>query len=380
MDNISQQNALIVCVNIKRDPDFEQLVEEGIALVSSAGYKILQTVTLNRNVIDNKFFFGAGKVEELKTLAANLDIKTVIINHNLSSVQERNLEIALNLRVIDRTRLILDIFATRVRGKEGLLQVELAMQTHQLSRLVRRWTHLERQRGGIGVRGGPGETQMELDRRMISEKIKSLKIKLAQAVKQRQVQRKLRFKNNIFSVSIVGYTNAGKSTLFNVLTKANVYAEDRLFATLETTSRKMYINEHSEIVISDTVGFIRDLPHTLVAAFRATLEETIHADLLLHVVDVSQVLKERQIEDVNNVLKEIDASHIPQLIIYNKIDLKSGIMPRIVYSRDNQPMAVYLSASKNAGLDLLHKAIIEKRIWMLNQDKGQELVYEPWKY
>lgn len=327
-----------------------------------------------------KYFFGRGKVEELKTLIDSLEVKVVIINHNLSSIQERNLEVALGVIVIDRTRLILDIFASRVEGNEGILQVELAIQSHLLSRLVRRWSHLERQRGGIGLRGGPGETQIELDKRMIADKIKSLKIRLTSAVKQRQTQRKQRFKNDVFSVSIVGYTNAGKSTLFNQITKSNVYAEDRLFATLNTTTRKLYINEKTEVVISDTVGFIRDLPHTLVAAFRATLEETVHASLLLHVVDVSQSLKDRQIDDVNYVLKEINADQIPQLIIYNKIDLKSDMQPRISYAENGEPIAVYLSAQQKIGLDLLYQAIIEKKEWIENEKEIQDSKYEPWKY
>lgn len=374
------KRAILVCVDFKRDKDFTQLVEEGIALVDSAGYEIVETVTLTRSKVDVKLFIGSGKVEELQVLITALKIDTVIINHSLSSIQERNLELALKLHVIDRTRLILDIFAARVKGHEGILQVELAVQTHQLSRLVKRWSHLERQRGGIGVRGGPGETQMELDKRMIAEKIKMLKTRLKSAVKQRQTQRKSRLKNGIFSISIVGYTNSGKSTLFNVLTKAKVYAENRLFATLQTTSRKLYINDHNEVVISDTVGFVRDLPHTLVAAFRATLEETVHADLLLHVVDVAHILKERQIDDVNHVLVEIKADNVPQLLVYNKIDLKAGMSPRIEYSDDGEPIAVYLSAINNLGTELLRQAIVEKRAWMtINKNQQQEAVYEPWK-
>lgn len=379
-NSINLKNAILVCVNLKRDRDFAQLVEEGSDLVDSAGYNIVETVVVNRATIDSKLFIGKGKVEELKSLALSSDIKAIIVNHNLSSIQERNLEVELKVPVIDRTSLILNIFAARVKGKEGILQVELAVQTHQLSRLVRRWSHLERQRGGIGVRGGPGEKQMELDKRQISDKIKGLKSRLLEAVKQRQTQRKSRLKNDIYSASIVGYTNAGKSTLFNSLTKAKVYTEDRLFATLETTSRKLFISDYNEIVISDTVGFIRDLPHGLVAAFRATLEETVHANLLLHVVDVSQILKERQIEDVNKVLVEIKASHIPQLIVYNKIDLKEGMEPRIDYNDDGEPISVYLSAEKNLGIELLRQAIIEKRSWINQQQEQQELVYEPWKH
>ena len=377
---IIKKRVILICVNLRQDRDFTQLVEESTALVDSFGYEVAQAITVNRSTIDSRLYIGKGKIEEIRLMATSLDIDTVIFGQNLSSIQERNLETELKLRVIDRTRLILDIFASRVTGREGILQVELAVQTHQLSRLVRRWSHLERQRGGIGVRGGPGEKQMELDKRMIGDKIKMLKVRLKEAVRQRATQRKARLKNEVFSVSIVGYTNAGKSTLFNILTKSQVYTEDRLFATLETTSRKMYISDYNEIVISDTVGFIRDLPHTLVAAFRATLEETIHANLLLHVVDVSQILKDRQISDVNKVLLEIKASEIPQLIIYNKIDLKSGMQPHIEYNKDGEPIAVYLSATNKMGLLLLNQVLIEKRSWIIRKKKEQDLVYEPWKY
>jgi len=377
----ASKSVLLICVNFNHDPDFTELVEEGVGLVEAGGYTITETITMNKNSVDPKFFIGSGKADEIKTMCQALEVKHVIINHNLSSVQERNLELELNLPVIDRTRLILDIFASRVKSNEGVLQVELALQTHQLSRLVKRWTHLERQKGGIGLRGGPGEKQIELDKRQIRDKIKVLKQRLSLAVKQRSTQRKARFKNSVFSVSIVGYTNAGKSTLFNALTKANVYVKDQLFATLQTTSRKLFIDEHQSIVISDTVGFIRNLPHTLVASFKATLEETIHADLLLHVVDVSQVLMDRQIEDVNKVLEEINANDIPQLIIYNKIDLTPDPSAKIEYNHQNEPVAVYVSATDNLGLDLINQAISQKMDWQrANKNKTQDLVYEPWKH
>ncbi len=373
--------AIVVAINFDRNQDFEEDVGEAISLAESAGYKIAHVLTANRSKPDVALFVGSGKAEEIKTLCDNIKPDALIINHNISPVQERNLDRILNVRIIDRTQLILDIFAQRATTNEGILQVELAQQSHLMTRLVRRWSHLERQRGGIGLRGGPGEKQMELDKRMIATKVELLKKRLAVVVKQRETQRKSRLKNGIFSVSIVGYTNAGKSTLFNVLTKANAYAENRLFATLQTTSRHLFIDNENEIIISDTVGFIRDLPHKLVAAFRATLEETVHADLLLHVVDVSNVVKDRQIESVESVLKEINAEKIPQLVVYNKIDLMDNILPHINYDSDNQPVAVYLSAQHNVGLDYLRQAIVEKIEYLAkHRHQQQDLVYEPWKY
>lgn len=376
----AQPLALIVAINFNRNPDFEDDVSEALALAESAGYKIGQVITANRDRPDVALFVGSGKVEEIKSICDSLNPDVVMINHNISPVQERNLDRILNRRVIDRTQLILDIFAARATTNEGILQVELAQQSYLLTRLVRRWSHLERQRGGIGLRGGPGETQMELDKRMIATKVESLKKRLATIVKQRNTQRKSRLKSGIGSISIVGYTNAGKSTLFNSLTKANVYAENRLFATLDTTTRRLFIDEEHEVILSDTVGFIRDLPHKLVAAFRATLEETIYANILLHVVDASNQAKERQIEDVNIVLTEIEANHIPQLMVYNKIDLIDGFTPQIIYAETGEPVAVYISASKNLGFDLLRQAIVEKMDYQkLVNDHKQDLIYEPWK-
>lgn len=375
-----QATAIIIAINFNRNPDFEDDVAEAIALTESAGYLVSQVITANKDKPDVALFIGSGKTDEIKSICEAINPDVVIFNHNISPVQERNLDRVFNRRVIDRTQLILDIFAARASTNEGILQVELAQQSYLMTRLVRRWSHLERQRGGIGLRGGPGETQMELDRRMIATKVDALKKRLATIVKQRNTQRKSRLKSGIISVSIVGYTNAGKSTLFNSLTKANVYAENRLFATLDTTARKLFIDEDHEVVLSDTVGFIRDLPHKLVAAFRATLEETIYANILLHVVDTSNSVKERQIADVNLVLKEIEANHIPQLLIYNKIDLIDGVMPHIVYSETGEPIAVYLSASKNLGFELLRQAIVEKIDYQkLANEHKQDLIYEPWK-
>lgn len=380
--NSQPQLAIIVAVNINNNHDFDEDVAEAISLTESAGYNVLQVITMNRPKPDPTFFVGKGKLDEIKTLCESLKPDVLIVNHNILAVQERNLDTSLGgVRIVDRTQLILEIFASRVSSNEGILQIELAQQSYLATRLVRRWTHLERQRGGIGLRSGSGEKQIELDKRQISDKVALLKKRLAEVVKQRETQRKSRLKSGINSVSIVGYTNAGKSTLFNALTKAAVYAENRLFATLQTTTRKLFLSPENEIILSDTVGFIRELPTKLVAAFRATLEETLYANMLLHVVDVSSTVKDRQIEDVNQVLTEIDADTIPQLIVYNKIDLVAGLEPHIVYDQDSKPVAVYVSATLNLGLDLLRQAITEQLIWIAqNKNIMQDLVYEPWKF
>lgn len=375
------RKAILVAVNINRNLEFDEDMAEAVSLAESAGYEILHVLTSNRQKPDSSYFVGSGKAEEIKTLCEAIKPDVLIINHNIQPVQERNLDkIMSNVRIVDRTQLILEIFADRVKSGEGLLQVELAEQSYLATRLVRRWTHLERQRGGIGLRSGSGEKQIELDKRQISDKVATLKKRLNVLIKQRDTQRKARVKSGINSVSIVGYTNAGKSTLFNMLTKANVYAENRLFATLQTTSRKLFIDEDNEIILSDTVGFIRELPTKLIAAFRATLEETVYANLLLHVVDASSNLRDRQIDDVNIVLNEIDAHKIPQIIIYNKIDLIDGLEAMIKYDENNIPEAVYISAENNIGLDLLRQAIVEKLAYIQsNSHNNQELVYEPWK-
>ncbi len=350
-------SAVIVCLDFGF-PDFADAVAEGIELVKGAGVEVRGVLTAKRARPDAALFAGSGKVEEIAAELRGTAASVVIFNHALSPAQQRNLERALNCRVVDRNSLILDIFAQRAQSHEGKLQVELAQLDYLSTRLVRGWTHLERQKGGIGLRG-PGETQLETDRRLLGVRVKMLKARLATVKKQRQVQRRGRSRANVMSVSIVGYTNAGKSTLFNALTKARVYAADQLFATLDTTSRKLYLNAEVSIVISDTVGFIRDLPHQLVAAFRATLEETVHADLLLHVVDGASDQRDRQIVEVNKVLADIGAAATPQLLVFNKTDVKALPAEQL---RDEQGTitAVRVSALTGEGLDLLRAALIER--------------------
>ncbi|WP_109481614.1 GTPase HflX [Paraburkholderia sp. C35] len=354
-------NAALVGIDFGKI-DFEASLEELSLLAQSAGAHPAVTLTGRRASPDAAMFVGSGKAEELRLACEANDIAIVIFNHALAPAQQRNLERALNRRVVDRTSLILDIFAQRARSHEGKLQVELAQLQYLATRLVRAWTHLERQKGGIGLRG-PGETQLETDRRLIGERIKMLKGKLEKLRRQHGTQRRARTRNRTMSVSIVGYTNAGKSTLFNSLTKAQAYAADQLFATLDTTSRRVYLGEEvGQIVMSDTVGFIRELPHQLVAAFRATLEETIHADLLLHVVDASSAVRLDQIDQVNDVLREIGADTIRQVLVFNKIDAVPELAARgDAVERDEYGniSRVFLSARTGQGLDTLRAAIAE---------------------
>ena len=342
--------------------DFEASLSELSLLAKSAGAMPAVVLTGRRANPDAAMFIGSGKVEELRLACEAHQVEIVIFNHSLAPAQQRNLERVLERRVIDRTSLILDIFAQRARSHEGKLQVELAQLQYLSTRLIRAWTHLERQKGGIGLRG-PGETQLETDRRLIGERIKMLKGKLDKLRRQHGTHRRARERNRTMSVSLVGYTNAGKSTLFNGLTKAQAYAADQLFATLDTTSRRVYLgDEVGQIVLSDTVGFIRDLPHQLVAAFRATLEETIHADLLLHVVDASSSVRLEQIEQVNAVLREIGADAIRQVLVFNKIDevpelaARGGAIERDEYGNISR---VFSSARTGQGLDSLRAAIAE---------------------
>lgn len=353
--------ALVVSVTLGRGAAAhaaQDALDEMIELARSAGYEIRGSFSARRERPDPAHYLGGGKVEELAAQLKMADAGVALFDVALSPAQQRNLERELEVPVLDRTALILDIFAQRAKSREGKLQVELAQLEHLSTRLVRGWTHLERQRGGLGKTGGPGEKQIELDRRMIASRVKLLRERLKTLHKQRRTQRRARARRDVFSVSLVGYTNAGKSTLFNALTKAGAYAADKLFATLDTTSRRLYLDGAGQVVLSDTVGFIRDLPHSLVAAFHATLEETASADLLLHVIDSASADRDAQIAAVNSVLEEIGAAAVPQILVWNKIDV-TGVESGIERDAYGKLSRVRVSAKTGAGLDLLRLALAE---------------------
>lgn len=350
-------DAVLVSIDFG-DADYEESLEELKQLAIGAGIRIRGVIEGRRDKPDAKLFVGSGKAEDLAAMVKATESRVVIFNHDLSPSQQRNLERLLECRVADRTGLILDIFAQRAKSHEGKLQVELAQLEHLSTRLVRGWTHLERQKGGIGMRGGPGETQLELDRRMLRVRVKQLREKLEKLKQQRGMQRRSRKRSQVMSVSLVGYTNAGKSTLFNRMTQSKVYAANQLFATLDTTSRKLYIPDAGPMILSDTVGFIKHLPHALVEAFGATLEEAVQADLLLHIVDVASSNRDEQIVQVNKVLTEIGAQDVPQILVLNQID-RIGMEAGLERDEYGRICKVRISAKNGDGLEFLQQALKE---------------------
>jgi GTP-binding protein HflX len=360
--NPERSRAVLVALDIGRATHAEDRAEEGTRLVQSAGVQVAQVIRGRRDRPDAATFAGSGKVEEIKAAVLEHAADIVVFDQTLSAAQVRNLERALSegnaaVTVYDRTDLILNIFAQRARSHEGKLQVELARLEHLSTRLVRGWTHLERQRGSLGKTGGPGEKQIELDRRMIGEQMKKLKERIRKVGRVRDTQRSARSRSGVLGVSLVGYTNAGKSTLFNKLARSEAYVADKLFATLDTTTRRVYVGDGATILLSDTVGFIRDLPHSLVDSFKATLEESVQADLLLHVVDCANPRYREQIDAVNAVLEEIGASSVPQLLVYNQIDRVPGMQPEIVRDTHGKILNIKVSAYTGAGIEALREAL-----------------------
>lgn len=359
------ESAILVSVDFG-ESDYQESLEELRQLSLSAGLAVRGTVEGKRSTPDAKLFVGSGKADELLQTMQATESNIAVFNHDLTPSQQRNLERLLQARVVDRTGLILDIFSQRAQTHEGKLQVELAQLEHLSTRLVRGWTHLERQKGGIGVRGGPGETQLELDRRMLRVRVKQLREKLLKLKAQRGMQRRARKRSNVMTVSLVGYTNAGKSTIFNRLTKANIYAADQLFATLDTTTHKIFIEGCGQVVLSDTVGFIKHLPHALVEAFGATLEEAAQADLLLHIVDTASTNRDEQIAQVNKVLHEIGTAEVPQILVHNQID-RVGLEPSLARDECGRISTLHVSAKTGAGMDLLRLAMAEHYEYLKKQ-------------
>jgi len=350
----SGERAILVCVGLGHAPEPDRVDEFG-ALARSAGAQVLEVLAVTRRAADPKYFLGTGKVDELRGRVVALGADLVVVDCPLSPAQERNLEKTLECRVLDRSGLILDIFAQRARTFEGKVQVELAQLEHMSTRLVRGWTHLERQKGGIGLRG-PGETQLETDRRLLARRIKTLNDRLDKVLVQRETTRQERKRGAVPTVALVGYTNAGKSTLFNRLTSANAYAADQLFATLDPTVRRLHLAPGLEVALADTVGFVRDLPHELVAAFRSTLQEAREADLLLHVIDAADPERADRIAQVNEVLESVGAHQLPQIAVYNKID-RTGEAPHTELGPDGRVDRLWLSAHDGQGIELLLLAL-----------------------
>ena len=364
------ERTLLVYIELPTNRHIQNGSDEFDELAKSSGLNVVQNLKISRNNVNAKYFIGSGKVEEIVELVKDTNLDLVIFSSELSPSQERNLEKQLECQVMDRTGLILDIFSLRARSFEGKLQVELAQLRHLSTRLVRGWTHLERQKGGIGLRG-PGETQLETDKRLIAIRIKNISKRLEKVPKQRDLGIKARLKNELPMIALAGYTNAGKSTLFNTLTQAEVFADDQLFATLDATIRRVILPASGEAVIADTVGFIQDLPHDLVAAFKSTLEETRRANVLLHIVDAADEYNLEKIEQVQDIIFDIEANKVPSILVMNKIDCLTDFKPRFDRDKEGRIFRVWISAQSGDGIDFLYQALAEQLSGMMTHAKIQ---------